>query len=133
MTTTVGPRMEERRCAHCAAILFEPNNECAGPCPVCGEVGRSIAVKLEDGIGFHDGYRVKAYRPGSSTFFLDERSGPSYYRVGAEWHHVMRVIDRENDRYTETIRVLSTGEIIREIDEPLSQHTDRGGSKNQAP
>jgi len=45
----------------------------------------------------------------------------------------MRVIDRENDRCTEMVRALSTGEIIREIDEPLSQHTDRGGSKNQAP
>jgi hypothetical protein len=131
--TTVGLRMEEHRCAHCDAILFEPPGERAGPCPVCGEVGRSIAVKLEDRIALHDGYRVKAYRAGSSQFFIDECSGPSYYRVGAEWHHVMRVIDRENDRYTEVVRVLRTGEVIREIDEPLSQHTDRGGSKNQAP
>jgi len=131
--TTVGLRLEERRCAHCDATLFEPNDERAGPCPVCGEVGRSTMVKLEDSIALHDGYRVKVYRPNSSTFFLDERSGPSYYRAGAEWHHVMRIIDRENDRYTEIVRILSTGEVIRRVDEPLSQHTGRGGSKNQTP
>lgn len=125
--------MQETRCAKCDAHLFEPPGVPASPCPVCGGVGRSTPLKLEDGIRFNDGHRVKAYRAGSTKFFLDARSGPSYYRVGAEWHHVLRVIDRENDRYTETVRVLNTGEIIREIDEPLSQHTDRGGSKNQAP
>lgn len=125
--------MQETRCAKCDAHLFEPSGVPASQCPVCGGVARSIAVRIDDGIRFHDGHRAKAYRAGSSEFFLDARSGPSYYRVGAEWHHVVRVIDRENDRYTELVRVLSTGEIIREIDEPLSQHTGRGGSKNQAP
>lgn len=125
--------MQETRCAKCDAHLFEPPGLPASPCPVCGGVGRSISLKLEDGIRFNDGHRVKAYRADSAKFFLDARSGPSYYRVGAEWHHVVRVIDRENDRYTETVRVLSTGKIIREIDEPLSQHTGHGGSKNQAP
>jgi len=125
--------MEERRCATCDARLFEPANEPAGPCPACGGRSRSITATLEERIAFHDGYRVKAYQADSSKFFIDERSGPSYYRVGAEWHHVMRVIDRENDRYIEVVRVLRTGKIIRQVDEPLSQHTDRGGSKNQAP
>lgn len=125
--------MQETRCAKCDAHLFEPSGVPATPCPVCGCVARSIPLRLDDGIRFNDGHRIKAYRADSSKFFLDARSGPSYYRVGAEWHHVMRVIDRENDRYTEKVRVLSTGEIIREIDESLSQHTNRGGSKNQAP
>jgi hypothetical protein len=125
--------MDERRCTICDARLFEPANEPAGPCPVCGGRNRSISVQLEDRVAFHDGYRIKAYLAGSSKFSIDERSGPSYYRVGDEWHHVMRVIDRENDRYTEVVRVLRTGEVIRQIDEPLSQHTGRGGSKNQRP
>jgi hypothetical protein len=37
------------------------------------------------------------------------------------------------DRYIEVVRVLRIGEVIRQVDEPLSQHTDCGGSKNQEP
>jgi len=46
--TTVGLRLEERRCAHCDAILFEPPGERAGPCPVCGEVGRGATFLVHN-------------------------------------------------------------------------------------
>jgi hypothetical protein len=94
-------------------------------------LGREVTVHIQDGIVFHDGTRTKAYRAGSSKFYVDMRSGPSYYRNGNEWHHLVRVIDRENDRYLETVRALATGVLIRHVDEPLSEHTGRGGGKNQ--
>lgn len=83
------------------------------------------------GISIYDGTRTKAYRAGSSKFYEDARSGPSYYRKGDQWHHLVRIIDRENDRYVEIIRVLDTNELISHIEEPLSQHIGHGGGKNQ--
>ncbi|GGA29104.1 hypothetical protein [Dyella nitratireducens] len=88
-------------------------------------------MRLHDSFVVHDGIRAKAYKPGSSKFYIDTRSGASYYRKGDQWHHLIRVIDRENDRYVETIRVLSTGELIRHVEEPLSEHFGHGGGKNQ--
>jgi hypothetical protein len=88
-------------------------------------------VQLHDGFFAHDGIRAKAYKPDSSKFYLDTRSGVSYYRKGNQWHHLVRVIDRENDRYVETIRVLSTGKLIRHVEERLSAHIGHGGVKNQ--
>ena len=123
--------MQESRCVECGAELHEPAGEPSTPCPVCGNLGREITVQIQDGIVFHDGIRAKAYKAGSSKFYVDMRNGPSYYRNGDQWHHLVRVIDRENDRYVETIRVLATGELIRHVDEPLSEHTGRGGGKNQ--
>lgn len=123
--------MQESRCAECGAELHEPSGEPSTPCPVCGNLAREITVQLHDGFVVHDGIRGKAYKPGSSKFYLDTRSGASYYRKGNQWHHLVRVIDRENDRYVETIRVLSTGELISHVEEPLSEHYGHGGGKNQ--
>lgn len=123
--------IEESRCVKCDAVMFEPAGSERCPCPACGATGRSFPVTLEDTLVVHEGYRLKHYKSGSPKFSIDDRYGPSYFRVGQEWHHLQRTIDRENDRYTETVRVLSTGELIRHVDHPLSEHVDRGGSKNQ--
>src|SRR5690348_17270435 len=123
--------MQESLCVECGAELHEPRREPTTPCPVCGSLSRQVAAQLHDGINFHDGNRAKAFKPGSSKFYVDMRSGPSYYRKGNQWHHLVRVIDRENDRYVETVRVLSTGELIRHVEEPLSEHIGHGGGKNQ--
>jgi hypothetical protein len=37
-----------------------------------------------------------------------------------------RIIDRKNDYYSETVINEDTGEVVRQIEEPLSRHTDRG-------
>ena len=125
--------MEESRCVKCDAVILEPAGAKRSPCPACGATGRSFHVTLQDSLVVHDGYRLKQYKAGSSKFSVDDRSGPSFFQVGNEWHHLQRTIDRENDRYTETVRVLSTGELIRHVDEPLSEHVGRGGAKNQSP
>ena len=44
---------------------------------------------------------------------------------------IERIIDRQNDRYTETVIDEDTGETVRQIDEPLSQHMGRGSAKSK--
>ena len=123
--------MQESRCVVCGAELHEPSGEPPIPCPVCGNLARKVTVHIHDGFVAHDGIRAKAFKPSSSKFYLDTRSGPSYYRKGNQWHHLVRIIDRENDLYVETIRVLSTGQLISHVEERLSEHLGHGGGKNQ--
>lgn len=123
--------MQESHCVECGAELHEPSGEPPTPCPVCGNLAREITVQLRDGFVVHDGIRSKARKSGSSKFYLDTRGGASYYRNGNQWHHLVRVVDRENDRYVEIIRLLSTGEIISRVEEPLSKHRGHGGGKDQ--
>ena len=78
-----------------------------------------------------DHMRMKGRHAGKSRPHFDARSGANYYRRDNEWHHLYRLIDRENDRYVETIKRHSTGEIIKHVDEPLSEHIGHGSAKQR--
>lgn len=56
------------------------------------------------------------------------RASDDLTRATDEWVTLERRIDRENDRYYERI-LDNRGNVIREIDEPLSQHQGRGRAK----
>ena len=43
--------------------------------------------------------------------------------------HKERLIDRKNNRYREVVKDMKTGDVIHEVDEPLSQHTGHGSAK----
>jgi hypothetical protein len=57
-------------------------------------------------------------------------TGFDYHRRHKAVRQVCRVVDRESDRYTERI-VDATGNVVREIDEPLSQHRGHGAAKRR--
>jgi hypothetical protein len=40
-----------------------------------------------------------------------------------------RVVDRRNNRYFEEIEDPKTGEVVRRVDEPLSDHQGRGDAR----
>lgn len=42
---------------------------------------------------------------------------------------VTQTIDRRNDRYRKMVKDVNTGEILREADHPLSEHTGHGSDK----
>ena len=84
---------------------------------------------MHDQLAFYEHTRLRGRRAGSNKVAFDLRSGASYFRKGAVWHHLVRHIDRENDRYVETITVLGTGERVHHVDEPLSQHIGHGSDR----
>ena len=45
-----------------------------------------------------------------------------------EWHHISRSVDRENDQYIEHI-VDEAGNVVRNVNELLSDHQGRGDAK----
>ena len=54
-------------------------------------------------------------------------SGHQLHRVSGEMRDVFRMIDRDQDWYTERVTSPTEG-IIRDVSEPLSEHRDRGAA-----
>jgi hypothetical protein len=55
---------------------------------------------------------------------------------GADWSHRLqrfvrkqRTLDRDNDRYVEKVVDPETGEVLRDVEEPLSDHQGHGSAK----
>ena len=54
-----------------------------------------------------------------------------HHRTG-RWSLLHRLIDRRNDRYQERIVDAETGQVLQEVDEPLSAHRGHGSAKPTA-
>ncbi|MBN9492557.1 PepSY domain-containing protein [bacterium] len=57
-------------------------------------------------------------------------------RVGDDWSHRLRrfvqrirILDRDNNRYVEKVVDPETGEVLRDVEEPLSDHRGHGSAK----
>ena len=80
-----------------------------------------------------DGFALKHKRPGLKRPVHEQVNRPEVFRKTGEVRRVERMIDRsdpdpENWRYREKITE-ETGEVMREVDEPLKDHTGRGTAK----
>jgi hypothetical protein len=51
-------------------------------------------------------------------------------RDGALAYH-RRVMDRDADRYIETVTMRETGEVVHHCDEPLSKHQGHGSARQR--
>ena len=121
--------LEKRNCVGCDAILLEDPAAPRLPCPVCSHNGRRYSASLADSLALSDGYRVKHKRPGVKRPLAEERNEPSYFVRDGEWHRRYLLVDRVNNIYKETITRLSTGEVLLEKDERLSDHVGYGDDK----
>jgi hypothetical protein len=73
--------------------------------------------------------RVKAKSPGEKRPFMEQKVGESYSWARDRWMDLVRVVDRRNNRYRETVRDPETGDVVRDVDEPLTEHTGRGSAR----
>ena len=118
-------------CSECGASVLEQGQvDDPEPCPGCGSTARKFAVILTDAAAAYDSLATKARHGdvGQAKPFREAFTGFDYHRDRHEWRQVSRVVDRENDRYIERI-VDAAGNVVRDVDEPLSQHRDRGAAK----
>lgn len=122
---------QESKCKNCKTTLLESKNETRTPCPVCGEISREFYRNIEDNIVIQDQLNIKGRHSASKKSFFEERIGADFYIKEIEWHHVVRVIDRDNDKYIETITNPKTGAVIKNTEEPLSEHKGHGSAKRR--
>jgi hypothetical protein len=120
-------------CSGCGTSVPEPTRiEDRQLCPTCGSLARTVDVTLTDTVHARERLNLKARHGdvGEVKPYREQTSGDELHRDSGEWRRVSRVVDREHDRYTERI-VDAAGNVVRDVDEPLSEHRDRGAAKRR--
>lgn len=126
--------MADMACGECGSPLDEPSE---GPatrrvsCPHCGSTTRKFVQVVDGSISFHEQVRLvkRDQEPGRPAEELTQ--GDDLNRDSGKWYDLTRHIDRRNNRYKERIVDPETGDVIREVDEPLSDHRGRGNAKRK--
>ena len=101
------------------------------PCRNCGyETGHVDVMLPRLRLEANVGMRAKSSKlPGKKTPALEARAEPAPRKsTGSSVFHE-RVINRLDDRYFERVTDKRTGEVIREVNERLSNHTGHGSAK----
>jgi hypothetical protein len=109
-------------CRHCKREL-PPSH--TGPCPYCGKKGKDCKVTAKATVGISASLRARKKRKGVGRFVKEIIQGvfassDPKLKKGVD---KVRIVDREKNEYHEVVKNAETGETIREVHEPLSQHT----------
>jgi hypothetical protein len=70
--------------------------------------------------------------PGKKGIRFELVQGDELTRSTGRWATKRRLIDRENRRYQERVVEQGSGEVIRNIDEPLSAHRGHGSARDKS-
>jgi len=93
----------------------------------CGKCGSTTHFKhLSSGVALAARLFRRARSPGRARFDVQREEGDSYHRDSARWHRLIRVIDRVRNWYYEHVTDRETGNLVRHVEEPLSNHRSRG-------
>ncbi len=84
------------------------------------------------GIRFGGATRIeyRRRRPPRGGFGYESITGVEVRRDGKGSVYIRRIIDREKDQYLEHVTDCRTGEVLRDIEQPLSIHIGRGTEKH---
>ena len=99
------------------------------PCPVCGSTTRKFHGVLRDTIMFKEKLRMKGRHPEGGKPFIEQVSGDDLHRKSGKWMKLSRIIDRDNDTYSEVVTDPETGKVIHKSEEQLSKHRGHGSAK----
>lgn len=116
-------------CGDCGKQLNELQmlpTEARLPCPACGSMKRHVTAEFTATVTATVGMRVIGKASGVKKTFVEVRAEPSIKKSTGETVFHERTIDRRNDRYLEKVTLKSTGEVLHECDEKLSDHTNHG-------
>jgi hypothetical protein len=122
-------------CNNCDALLPEETAlaDPPEPCPECGSTARRFHVEVVEKCEAEAFLGMEGRRAGLSRrkgWFIRSftRLAAQISRGGALAYHT-RVMDRDTDRYVETVTMRETGEVVHHCDEPLSEHQGHGSAR----
>ena len=122
--------MNKAICSDCnLPINFAENIGQQKPCKNCGSTRKTFLVSIDEKVITRDGLGLKAKRSSDKRPYIETLNIPDHSIKLNKVVHKTRVIDRDNDRYSETVTDYDSGEIIHHSDEPLSQHRNHGSAK----
>ena len=97
--------------------------------PNKGEINVSVAeIKLRT---FRAGIKTRSRTPNRAKYDIEETKGQVWSNELDQWVTIHRIIDRASDKYLELVVDEETGDILRECEEKLSEHTGRGTAKGK--
>lgn len=100
-------------------------------CPDCGSTIRRYSITVSETVVVRESVKYKAKHSEGGRPFQEGFAGASHFKLTDEWHDVQRTIDRQNDWYDEVVRG-PHGDVIHEVHEPLSEHTEHGSAKRRS-
>lgn len=123
-------------CRNCGKSLDEPTDLDPAhrqPCPKCASLSRKMSVGLPGEMPPpHSSLKGRGRHAGATG----KRKWSIETFTGADWSHSLqrfvrkvRILDRDNDRYVEKVVDPETGEVLRDVEEPLSEHQGHGSAK----
>jgi hypothetical protein len=80
-------------------------------------------------VTMHSTLAFKARRSGGGRPFAEGFVGDSLHRLTEVWNRVERYIRRDINWYREHISDLRTGQVIRHVEHPLSEHKGHGADR----
>ncbi len=121
-------------CLGCGTIIGDRLStpvDAQAPCPSCPSAQRFVALEAHDSceIQAYEQIRLKDRQGAGPKALRIVKAGDDFHNKSGQWNKLERVIDRRNDWYDEVIIDPSTGSVIQETHEPLSQHQGHGSAK----
>jgi len=125
--------MNEANCSNCGKLLgseFCGSSEDRLPCPDCGSTARTWNLVIREQVNLQVHMKLHSkHREGTRKVVREEYAGDDLHRKTGKWNLLRRLIDRKNNRYEETITDGATGERLRDVAEPLTEHRNSKTSK----
>jgi hypothetical protein len=119
-------------CGDCGYVRPGPTAEDdLTQCPKCGSANQNIAAGITETVTARDGWRFQVRDGNLSSkkrLRRDIFSGAEQRKSHGDFVQKERVIDKDTNRYRKLIRIES-GEIIHDVDEPLTDHFGHGSAK----
>jgi hypothetical protein len=112
------------RCKICGHV----SDERIQPCLICGNVGVIIETQLTETVKVRDAIKIRLKRTGCGKYLYEVVQGwfPNLINKNTEYGVVkVRIVDKLNDEYHETVTCLETESVIHNVHEPLSSHRRR--------
>ncbi len=118
-------------CWACDYLFIEGDSSEGLPeCPKCGSSGKVMHPSGQEA-RLQAGLCITSSPPSGGRWECKSETKHSYYKKDDEHHFIDRTIDRANNHYYERIINKETGEVVREVDERLTEHQGRGSAKHK--
>lgn len=102
------------------------------PCPKCGSTQRYMNISVIEGVNIYDSSKAQAKNPNypsKNKVRWETSTGWEYSHRLQKMVYKTRTIDKEDNKYQETVIDPDTKEVIHHCEEPLSDHVGHGSAK----
>lgn len=91
-------------------------------CSACSSTSIGVFLDVFEEINIGESTVNTVRTATSRKFIFQSKQGDDLYRKTGRWSLVWQVVDRLRNRYKKLVIDKETGEILKDVDEPLTDH-----------